>query len=51
MCEVMPTAAERAAEQFGAAALQRAVAAVQADGCVVSTRWSTTLTSICCTSA
>ena len=35
MCEVMPTAAERAAEQFGAAALQRAVAAVQADGCVV----------------
>ena len=35
MCEVMPTAAERAAGRFGAAALQRAVAAVQADGFVV----------------
>jgi hypothetical protein len=35
MSEVTPTAAERAAERFGAAALQRAVAAVQSDGFVV----------------
>ena len=35
MNEVTPTAAERAAERFGDAALQRAVTALQADGYVV----------------
>ena len=35
MNEVTPTAAERAAERFGDAALQRAVSALQADGYVV----------------
>ena len=35
MIEVTPTAAERAAGRFGGAALQRAVAALQADGFVV----------------
>lgn len=35
MTELTPTAAERAAERFGGAVLQRAVAALQADGFVV----------------
>lgn len=35
MTELTPTAAERATERFGAAALQRAVAALRADGFVV----------------
>jgi len=35
MIEVTPTASERAAERFGEAALQRAVAALQEDGFVV----------------
>ena len=38
MTELTPTAAERATERFGAAALQRAVAALRADGFVGATR-------------